>query len=498
MSPRRAAGTATLDRAPRKVADAASIGSADQARTGGVVEALIAPVGPGLVVHLAVDELVAHPENPRTDVGDVDALAASIRAAGILEPLIVTTARAFAAEDPHLQPTNLDAYVIIAGHRRVAAAREAGLTTVPCVVREDLVGPAAREAMLIENLHREDLTPVEEAQAFDQLRLLGLSQRQIAERVGCNQSHISKRLDLLKLPPEYRRRIGDSLTVQDALELAKLADHPGRLKDAISRKWEPVATAVRRHLDEIEGERKAAAAREKLKAEGVKVVKSPGYSWWGQKTQPLAYLRDDGSLKLSDAEHAAEPCHAAVIGEGHRAGEVTLVCTDPSRHGVTTVRGGSVKSARQETAERKQREARKAAHTARVAHLSRLLTGPLDKALTTWALTEALHSAERGNSQDDRRLAAQLLGYVDATKDRAGDTVRRHAARDTTSLQRALLASLAAGIELEVASEYAGAWHFGADRPGRRYMELLIATGYTPSTHETKLLEQGIDDEASS
>jgi len=173
-------------------------------------------------------ELAPHPLNPRTSLGDLAELAASIAAQGLFEPLVVLSAAAHAeAAQPagggngHLPPDIT--HVIVIGHRRHEAARQAGLTAVPVLLRDDLAGPAAVAAMIAENRHREGLDPLAEAGAMAELVRLGWRQRRIAAETGCSQAHVSKRMALLQLPEPARDALaGGSLSVADALELHKL------------------------------------------------------------------------------------------------------------------------------------------------------------------------------------------------------------------------------------------------------------------------------------
>src|SRR5205085_9333938 len=137
---------------------------------------------------LPVDSIQANPMQPRTafHTDRLTELANSIRAHGIIQPLIV---RKIA-----------DSYQIVAGERRWRAAKLAGLENVPVVI-QDIADAAMLEVALIENIQREDLNPIETAQAYDRLaRDLGLSHEQIAQRTGKDRASITNMLRLLKLP----------------------------------------------------------------------------------------------------------------------------------------------------------------------------------------------------------------------------------------------------------------------------------------------------------
>jgi ParB family chromosome partitioning protein len=146
---------------------------------------------------IELERLVPNPRQPRTnfDPAAIEALAGSIREHGILQPLLVSEDRQ-------------GRYIILAGERRWRAAKKAELERVPVVIRERVDGQRELELALVENLQRRDLTPLEEARAYEELRTgRGLSQAHIAERVGIDRSTVANSLRLLKLPEDIQRLI---------------------------------------------------------------------------------------------------------------------------------------------------------------------------------------------------------------------------------------------------------------------------------------------------
>lgn len=139
---------------------------------------------------VALDLIDEAGDNPRERVGDVSELADSIRQLGLLQPLV-------------LLPRDAGRFLLIAGHRRLAACRLAGLRTAPAVL-SPLEGDDRRyAAMIVENVHRVDLTPRERALAYAHLRdEHGLNQREIGELIGKSASHVSGVLQFLKTPEE--------------------------------------------------------------------------------------------------------------------------------------------------------------------------------------------------------------------------------------------------------------------------------------------------------
>jgi ParB family chromosome partitioning protein len=145
-----------------------------------------------------VSEISPNTYQPRThfDEEALVSLAASIQAVGVLQPVL-------------LRQVGPQQYELIAGERRWRAARRAGLQTVPAIVRptEDV---RSLEQALVENLHREDLGPLEEAAAYQQLvEEFGLTQEEVAQQVGKSRSAVTNTLRLLHLPPSIQRLLAD-------------------------------------------------------------------------------------------------------------------------------------------------------------------------------------------------------------------------------------------------------------------------------------------------
>ena len=211
--------------------------------------------GTGLL-EVPVNAIAPNPKQPRTNFDDeaIASLAASIREVGILQPVVV-------------RRTSDDRFELIAGERRLRAAKAAGLATVPVVLRDSDDSDLLREA-LIENIHREDLNPIEQAEAFKALLgELGLKQEELADRVGVSRSHIANTIRLLGLPLEAQQLLADDkITAGHARALLALGDQEAMTslglriaaEDLSVRQTEEV---VRRFVDApTTTERKAAAA----------------------------------------------------------------------------------------------------------------------------------------------------------------------------------------------------------------------------------------------
>jgi len=167
---------------------------------------------------LALDAIEPNPRQPR-EVFDADALAelvASVREVGVLQPVVV-------------RESSPGRYQLIMGERRWRACREAGLATIPAIVRETPDDALLRDALL-ENLHRQQLNPLEEAAAYEQLlQEFGVTHEELAGRLGRSRSHVSNTLRLLGLPPGVQRRVAAGvLSAGHARALLALDDDAAR------------------------------------------------------------------------------------------------------------------------------------------------------------------------------------------------------------------------------------------------------------------------------
>ena len=192
------------------------------------------PTESDVLIEIAVDQVVPNPNQPRKsfDTSSLDELTASVRASGVIQPIIVRPSGA--------------GYQLIAGERRWRAARQAGLDRIPAIVRE-ASDAESLELALVENLLREDLNPMEEAEAYRQLlQQFGWTQEQLGQRIGRDRTSIANAMRLLRLPEEIQADLrGGRLTMGHAralLALTSAADQL-RLRDEIlAHDWSVRAT----------------------------------------------------------------------------------------------------------------------------------------------------------------------------------------------------------------------------------------------------------------
>jgi ParB/RepB/Spo0J family partition protein len=441
---------------------------------------------------LQLARLAPHPANPREDLGDLTELQASVAEIGILEPLVVASVAAHLAGG---WPAVADdaTHVILAGHRRRAAASAAGLEEAPCVVRDDLAGDDALVVMAAENdpAKRHGLTPLAEARVFEQLAGRGWSQRQTAARMGCGQAHVSKRLTLLKLPePAIDALATGKITPADGAELARLASHPDQavqaLRDLGRNSWDTAGAVVTRHLHQIERTNRAAATKAQLEDEGIKVV-DPG------QLGPYGY-----SMRLGDGEDPAPHRDAGCLvgAAASHNGERELYCRDPASHEGTAAAvaawAGSYAacSTGKDAARAEEERQRAAAARAQKAAAAQLAARPVSAARAAELVSLAL-IARHVDAQCLQTAAGWLreagLGPAD------GDHYA-YAASVTASGDLVAIRSLAHAMALAADERAAGsAGDYSTPWDGRQvaYLERLAdEAGYQPGEWEQARLDE--------
>jgi ParB/RepB/Spo0J family partition protein len=448
----------------------------------------ISPAPAAVLVSVPLEALAPHPHNPRVSLGDLADLTASIQAQGLFEPLVVLTAAAYTAAaeaDGDLErPAAGITHVNVMGHRRAEACRAAGLAEVPVIVRDDLAGAPALAAMVAENMHREDLTPLAEAGAFAELARRGWRQRKIATETGCSQAHVSKRLALLRLPDDARTALAaGTITVADAQELHKLTggSEDAATEDAISRAVASIAKgwsaegAVNEAQGKLRRARTEQATRDKLAAEGVRVVTE-------QQRARGGWPRLHGDI----APHAGTGCLAALIDW---SGDPDYVCTNPAGHpGTARSREARAEAERHET----DREGRKAAK-ARDAACQQVAAARMPAAGDlVQQLAAALITGGGGGYSDALRLAYRWLrdsGIVSADQDhyqaRAG--LLATPGSDPKTLQRYAYAYCLAIDELYTRSRGYGAPTWSA-RHTAHLARLTEHAAYQPTPWEARQL----------
>jgi ParB family chromosome partitioning protein len=258
--------------------------------------------GRGGVRMIPVEHIEPNPEQPRLafDEATLDELAASIREHGVLQPILV-------------RPLDDGGYQLIAGERRLRASQAAGLGTIPALV-EEIDDDTALEISIIENLQREDLSPLDEASMYDRMvREHGYSVRKLAQKLGKDKGYLENRLRLADAPPEIRELVSlRKDTLSHAYELLKVED-PRKRKRLAGQVARGELTLIKLR-DRIEGRRSrrtVADAEPDATATGDAgdgVADEAEAAWTGRRPAGAGPLRDDALVQakqqLADAVEA--------------------------------------------------------------------------------------------------------------------------------------------------------------------------------------------------
>ena len=257
----------------------------------------------GGVRNVDVNRITSHPEQPRLvfDQTSLEELAASIREHGVLQPILV-------------RPLDGGEYQLIAGERRWRASKAAGLDTIPALV-EEIDDDTALEISIIENLQREDLSPLEEATMFDRMvRDHGYSVRRLAQKLGKDKGYLENRLRLADAPEEIRELVSlRKDTLSHAYELLKV-DDPKKRKRLAAQVARGELTLIKLR-DRIEGRPARSGPTGPVADEdmsgpaGDETADEAEAAWTGKRRDIAAASLADDAL-VSAKQHLAEAVEA--------------------------------------------------------------------------------------------------------------------------------------------------------------------------------------------
>ncbi|MDR1790773.1 MAG: ParB/RepB/Spo0J family partition protein [Propionibacteriaceae bacterium] len=175
------------------------------------------------LVDVEVERVQPNPKQPRQvfDQEELDELSESIKEVGVLQPIVVRQIE--------------DGYELVMGERRLRAAQQAGLATIPAIIRATEDADMLRDALL-ENIHRASLNPLEEAAAYQQLLFdFGVTQDELAKRIKRSRPHISNTIRLLQLPPSVQRRVAAGLISAGHARALLTLDSPAAMEALAAR-----------------------------------------------------------------------------------------------------------------------------------------------------------------------------------------------------------------------------------------------------------------------
>lgn len=208
------------------------------------------------IKQISIELIDPHPENPRKNLGNLTELAESIKANGIMQNLTVV-------------PKDGSRYMAVIGHRRLAAAKLAGLETVPCAV-VDMDRKTQLSTMLLENMQRSELSYIEQADGFQLMLDLGETVESISEMSGFSKDTVKHRLEIAKLDKD--NILDSDLTLEDFTYLEKISDVNIRNKLIKENRHGYIKYAVDRELQDIEKQKKKRQWIDYLKSKGIRPI----------------------------------------------------------------------------------------------------------------------------------------------------------------------------------------------------------------------------------
>lgn len=254
----------------------------------------------GMLVYIQTNCIDPHPDNPRKDLGELTELADSIKQNGILQNLTVVPWFDEITHEPSEDDSMEGHYRALIGHRRLAAAKLAGLEEVPCVIVE-MSYRDQLQTMLQENMQRSDLTVYEQAQGFQMMLDLGETVETLAEKSGFSQSTIRRRVKLLDLDEgKFKASVERGATLADYAELDKLESTEAKNKVLTYIGTANFKNELNRALDKQKAEKRQAAWRAKLSTFATEVKSRDGYTsatWISTYSDPEEYAPPEDADK---------------------------------------------------------------------------------------------------------------------------------------------------------------------------------------------------------
>ena len=443
--------------------------------------------------HVDPATVLDNPDNARRPERDREGLAASIAALGILTPPLVRT-------------TESGELVLIAGERRKYSAMAAGLATIPVYVRNDMSPVHQVAGMLVENVGRDDLTPVEEAVAIQQLAGFdGVTQKDITAMTGIKAGKVRQALVVARSEVATEVAGRYDLTLDQAAVVAEFADDPDAVKVLTAaavkqpEQWPHVVSRLRQ--DRQDRQRYQAAVAEVAATRCPVIELEAGY-WLPEGARWLDELPPVKDKPVTEAKHRGCPGHAAAVTESDDDSyEVAYLCLDPVAYGHVTLDQGDVETPGQassaqteggwteeQKAERRQvvanNKAWDSAELVRRSFVADLLHRRSTPKGTLRFVTEMLLLDPSVATAGDDRDLDRVLGHDEPTPgdwwSRPAATALLEQATPDSRLPMLLLAQVAAGIE---ATTGRSAWRTLSDRLAR-YFSFLESVGYGVSEVE--------------
>ena len=425
-------------------------------------------------------DLAAHPLNVRHDLGDLTGLVKTIRTVGVLQPFVIV-------------PTP-DGEKVLAGHRRLAAAVEAGTELVPCYVRPDLADDVAQvTAMLVENGQRRDLSVTEEAQGYQQLAAFELSATQIAKATGQKVGHIKSALAVAGSDVALAVTDRYDLTLDQAATLAEFADDTEAVKALTvtakrdPRGWDHEVSRLRQDRADAQAAAELAA---QLTEAGVTVMDRHDAE---DSAVSLSNLVDAEGNRITPESHATCPGHIAVVEKDWSGVGAEYFCTDPNGNGhrdrfkdrgtAAAPMSDEQKSERREVVANNR--AWRAAEPVRHEFIKTLVARRTPPKGTLRWVTGAIVASPSLLDRADEAFLATLLGTKPGSHWQRSSGPSAAAAATEARLALVLLAQVAAALEQTMEQP---CWR-NSTPDQARYLTFLAEVGYATSDVEQLVID---------
>jgi len=306
------------------------------------------------LINVKLELIEHHPNQPRTKLEGIKELADSIRARGIIVPPIVVA--------------DGNRYVLVDGHRRIAAAKLAKLTEIPVNVAEDWTEATMLEDAMAANIQRKDMTAGDTARGVQLLMTLGVDHQTVKEITGYSDAQLACAAVIAKAPKKAARVAEVQASLEEGAALVEFAGD----EKVVAELTENIGTARFAHTlatarQAREWAEKCQITETELTTAGVRVLKGAAETW-NVGARPLGYL-----YRMTPENHADCEGHAATV---ENDGEITYWCTKPGKHNSISPSAPKTEKQRDEDrAKRASRAAFKACRTVRHEYARRLIAG---------------------------------------------------------------------------------------------------------------------------
>jgi ParB family chromosome partitioning protein len=419
--------------------------------------------------------------NVRKDAGLTKEFVASIKEHGVLVPVV-----AHRKEDGTVH--------VLMGQRRTLGSIEAGRTSIPVLVADSPEEAERIITQVVENIQRAELTQADEADAYHQLSLIGVSAAAIAKKTGRTKTTVESALKA-KASEAGAAALGKGYTIEEALVLAEFEsdeDATAELESVIMDEPDQLFHVAQQLRDDRERAAALAAFTAELEAAGTTIVDAPGYD---EDSENLRVI----SLNRADGESATEEdANAFFIQTGYN-GEYSAVpvVVGWKELGFTRRYGYSSSSSankgpmtEEQKAERKtliaNNKAMESATTVRREFVKNLLAKKqAPKGWQYFTVHAITHHSETASGYDGEVAAVMVSAKIEGEKTWAWNPLRTHVAKSTTRPEFSLIALVCAGYEKTIAKD---SWR-SPSQTHRDYLNQLVKWGYTPSEVEQIILD---------